>query len=379
MVTLAFIIFLVVHGLIHVLGFARAFGYADLPGLTLPIPPAMGVIWLLAAGLFLAAAVAIYASPRVWWILGLLALVASMVAIVPSWRDAKAGALANAVVLAGVAIGTLAFGPTSLRAAYDRDVRAEVLASRAAGAPVVTDADLAPLPAPVQRYLRASGVVGQPRVLDMFVRMHGRIRGAPDAPWMPFTAEQHSTWSDRPSRMFYMTATRAMIPIQGYHRFVGPPASMRIKAAALVPVVDMAGEEMTQSETVTLFNDLCIMAPAVLIDPRVSWDSAPPMREASAGRETVHARFTHAGRTIAADLVFGADGMLIDFVSDDRYAASPDGRTMTRRRWSTPLRDVRAFGPVRLGATGEARWHDGDRSWSYLELTIDGVRYNVGR
>ena len=99
----------------------------------------------------------------------------------------------------------------------------------------------------------------------------------------------------------------------------------------------------------------------------------------SAGRETVRARFTHAGRTISADLVFGADGMLIDFVSDDRYAASSDGRTMTRRRWSTPLRDVRAFGPVRLGATGEARWHDGDRSWPYLELTIDEVRYNVGR
>ncbi len=132
MVTLAFVIFLVVHGLIHVMGFAKAFGYADLPGLTLPISPAMGVLWLVSACLFLAAAIAIYASPRVWWILGGLAVVASMVAIMPSWRDAKAGAVANAVVLAGVAFGALACGPSSLRAAYDRDVRAELLASRAA-------------------------------------------------------------------------------------------------------------------------------------------------------------------------------------------------------------------------------------------------------
>jgi hypothetical protein len=379
MVSLAFVIFLVVHGLIHLMGFAKAFGYADLPGLTLPITPAMGVLWLLAAGLFLAAAVAIYASPRVWWIVGSLAVVASMIAITPSWRDAKAGALANAVVLAGVAFGALAYGPTSLRAAYDRDVRAELRASGGGVAPVVTDADLAPLPVPVQRYLRASGVVGQPRVLDMFVRMHGRIRGAPDAPWMPFTAEQHNTWGDRPSRMFYMTATRAMIPIQGYHRFIGTLASMQIKAAALFTVVDMAGDEMTQSETVTLFNDLCIMAPARLIDPRVTWDAVVPVREASTGRETVRARFTHAGRTVSAELVFGPDDTLVDFVSDDRYAASPDGATMTRKRWSTPLRDARAFGPVRLGATGEGRWHDGDRSWPYLELTIDEVRYNVGR
>ena len=174
--------------------------------------------------------------------------------------------------------GVLAYGPTSLRAAYDRDVTASMRQVAGTARDAVTEADLAGLPPPVQRYLRVAGVVGQPRVRAMFVRMHGRIRGAPDTAWMPFASEQHNTFGDAPARMFYMTATRALLPIQGYHRFVDNPASMLIKAAALVPVVDLAGPEMTQSETVTLFNDLCILAPSALLDPHVNWSDAPSTR-----------------------------------------------------------------------------------------------------
>ena len=63
------------------------------------------------------------------------------------------------------------------------------------------------------------------------------------------------------------------IPAQGYHRYVGSSASMRVKAAALVPVVAAAGPEMTQGETVTLLNDMCIMAPATLIEPAIAWEA----------------------------------------------------------------------------------------------------------
>lgn len=375
MLTLAFAAFLVFHGLIHIMGFARAFGYAALPGLTVPISPAMGVAWQVAACLFVAAAIAIYACPRVWWIVAALAVAVSTVVILPSWVDARAGAVANIVVCVGIVFGALTYGPTSLRAAYDRDVAA-ALGAVPADARAITDADLEALPGPVQRYLRTAGVVGQPRVRTMVARMHGRIRSAPEAPWMPFVAEQHNTFGPVPARLFYLTATRAMLPIQGYHRFMGAPASMVIKAAAVLPLVNVAGDEMTTSETVTLLNDLAIMAPGALVDPRITWEPEPVASD-DATRTTVRAYLTHLGRRITADLVFAADGALVDFVSEDRAAASADGATMTRRRWSTPVGTVRAFGAMRLASVGEARWHEAGRSWAYLELTIDDVAYNV--
>jgi hypothetical protein len=35
-----------------------------------------------------------------------------------------------------------------------------------------------------------------------------------------------------PTRLFYLTGSMFRIPLQGYHRYVGPSATMRVKAAA---------------------------------------------------------------------------------------------------------------------------------------------------
>jgi len=365
-VRVAFAIVLVVHGLIHLLGVAKAFELAELPQLIRPIPPVIGMVWLAATLLFLLAAGALFLWPRWWWAIGAVAIAVSMIAIVPSWTDAKIGALANLVALAGVVLGFLADGPVSQRAAYERDVAR--LLTPSAGAGVLTDADLTPLPTPVQRYLRTSGVIGQPRVRNLRARMHGRIRQAPDSRWMPFTAEQHNFF-ERPARLFYMDASMLSIPVHVFHRYVAASATMRARAAGLVPVADMSGSEMTQAETVTLFNDMCIMAPATLVEPTITWETIDAHR--------VRASFTNAGHTIRAELTFNDAGELTNFSSDDRRRASPDGRTMTPIRWSTPIGSYRAFGPVRLTGRGEGRWHEPGGEYAYIELELDEVEYNV--
>ena len=240
----------------------------------------------------------LFVWPRAWWILGACAIGVSMFAIVHSWKDAKFGALANGQAgLVGVLFGFLSQGPTSLRAVYEHDVDRAL--ERSAPESLITESDLGHLPVPVQQYLRRAGVVGQPRVHNFRVRMHGRIRNAPDGRWMYMTAEQFN-FVEEPARFFYLNASMFMVPAQGYHRYAGPSANMLVKAAALVPVVDAAGREMDQSETVTMFNDMCIMAPATLIDPAISWDTIDA--------RTVRATFTNAGHTIRAELSFSESG-----------------------------------------------------------------------
>jgi hypothetical protein len=105
--TALFALFLVIHGLIHLLGFLKAFHFAELPQLTTPISPQIGLIWLTAAFLFIAAAGGLFQWPRAWWAMAAAALGFSMAAIIPSWTDAKFGALANAlVVLSGIFLAT---------------------------------------------------------------------------------------------------------------------------------------------------------------------------------------------------------------------------------------------------------------------------------
>jgi hypothetical protein len=361
--------FLVLHGLIHLMGFAKAFRYAELPQLKLPISPAMGSLWLLAAALFAATAVALHTRPRWWWALGGIAIVVSMVAILSSWSDAKAGALANIVVLLPVVVGFLMAGPVSLRAEYDRDVAARLVRADDS-VRLVTEADLAGLPPPVQRYLRTAGVVGQPRVRNVHVRMHGRIREDAAARWMSLQAEQYNV-AVPAARLFYMEATMFGVPIGGYHRYVDAGASMRVKAAGLVPVATESGGEMTGAETVTLLNDMCVMAPAMLIDPAIHWEAVD--------ERTARATFTNAGHTVAAVLAFNDQGELVDFWSDDRRRASGGHSAMTAARWSTPISAYRAFGPFHLLSHGEARWHEPDGDFAYIELDIDDIQYNVER
>jgi hypothetical protein len=270
-------------------------------------------------------------------------------------------------VLAGawIAVGVLARGPGSLRAAYERDVAAGL--ARVTPSETISDAELDHLPPPVQRYLRLAGVVGRSRIGNFRVRMRGRIPSGPHARWIPIVAEQHN-FVDEPARMFYLKGSMLLVPVYGYHRYVDESATMTIKAAALVTVARAAGKEMTQGETVTLFNDMCIMAPGTLIDRRIAWEPVDP--------RTARATFSNAGFSVRAELSFNEAGELVNFVSDDRYQLMPDG-SVRKVRWSTPVKQYRTIGDFHLVAGGEGRWHDPAGEYAYIELTIDDVAYNL--
>jgi hypothetical protein len=257
-------------------------------------------------------------------------------------------------------------GPRSFQAQFDRDAAAGQ--ARLEAAAVVTDADLAPLPAPVQQCMRLAGAVGQPRVQNYRLRFRGRIRSAPGSAWMPFEAEQQS-FADQPTRLFHMRARMFGLPVDIYHRLAGGQATMQVRLLGAIPIVDARGDDLDRSEAVTLFNDMCLLAPGTLIDSAITWQPIDP--------RSVRAEFTHGADTIAAVLEFGDDGLLANFVSDDRSRSSPDGTSFTRLRFSTPVRDYRTFGQARLMGLGEARWQLPDGEFTYGEFELQEIAYNV--
>lgn len=364
---LVFVAVLVIHGLIHLLGFAKAFGLAEVPQLSTRISHATGLLWLTAAILLLVAAALRYAAPRWFWLVGGLALVLSQVLIVSSWGDAKFGTMANVIVGVGVMLGFAAYGPGSLWAEYRAAVRSNLEMASTSG--VVDEADLRHLPAPVQRYIRISGAVGQAQIASFNVKWHGRIRASAIAPWMEFHAEQYNFFGAVPARLFFMHATMKHLPVDIFHRFIGDAATFRVRLLSAFTIVDAKGPEMNRSETVTLFNDLCVLAPGRLIDPAIQWQ---PIDDRHA-----RARYTRGAETISADLVFDASGELVDFVSDDRSAASEDGKSFTLQRWRTPVRDYKSFGSRRVSTVGEARWSPPSGEFVYVELALERIDYKI--
>jgi hypothetical protein len=358
----------VLHGLIHGLGAAKGFGWAPVSQLSQPIGAALGAAWLAAGTLVVLAAMLLAAGIRWWWAVGAVAVVASQAVILTSFNDAAVGSVANVVVLAAVVYGYAAQGPASFRAEYRRRVHT-ALAVPLSGA-VVTEADLAALPPAVATYVRRCGGVGQPRVVNFRARVHGRIRAGADTAWMSFTGEQVNTYGATPSRLFIMDATLFGLPVV-LHTYRASTATMRVKACSLLSMVNAAGPDMDRAETVTLFNDLCLLAPAALIDAPITWQSIDA--------DHVRAAFTNGAHTVTAELAFDRDHDLVDFVSDDRLRTSLDGKIFTRQRWSTPVRDYRAVGSRRVCTNGEGRWHapSPEGEFTYLEFNLDQISYNT--
>lgn len=354
---------LLVHGLIHLMGPAKAFGLAQLPQLHKPISATMGVLWLLAAVFTLAAVSALWLWPRGFWALGVMAGLLSQIAIVSAWPDAKFGTIANVLLLVASTVGFFMYGPTSLYAEFLRDSSSH----HASAEKLVTEAEVDALPTPVKKYLHAVGVVGQPHVRSYSLHFRGRIRGGPQDPWMPFHATQVSV-ANPPSRLFWMQATKAALPVSIYHRLVDGAATMRVKLLGAIKMVDARGDAMDRAETVTLFNDMCILAPATLLGPNIAWQPID--------NHTTQARFTNSRNTITATLIFGDDGLLRDFVSDDRLQLAADGKAAVPLRFSTPVRDYRKYGAFLLASHGDARWHPRQGDYAYGEFDLLDVTYN---
>lgn len=365
---LLLIIVILAHGLIHLMGFAKAFKYAELKELTQGISRPVGALWLLSALAFVCAGVLLILHRDAWWWVAAPALVVSQALILASWRDAKLGTIANLIILVPVVAAALEARPTSYRNQYRAAAR-EGLA-RGREAPLVSEADLAPLPAPVQRYLRYVGAVGRPRVQSYRAVFAGEFRSGPQKRWMPMRAEQVNSF-DPPLRLFLMKAALFGLPMEGLHVYRGRDATMRIKAASFFQVVDARGPEMFQGETVTVFNDLCVMAPAGLIDTaRIRWAAAGPLE--------ARATFTNEGVSIGARLSFNQAGQLIDFVSSDRLM-STDGKVYASHPWSTPVRDYRDFGGRMLPTHADVLWHLPEGEFCYGRFDLVEVEYNPGR
>lgn len=360
------------HGLIHLLGAAKGLGWAEVSQLRHPIGPVGGLVWLLAAVLVLGSA-ALVAAGGVswWWTVALLAAGVSELAVISSWSDAKYGTAANLALVLVAGYGFASLGPTSFHAQYDDRVR-DALADAPTGSPaLLTERDLAGLPDPLAAYVRRSGAIGKPRVTSFSAAFHGRIRSAPDQAWMPFTGHQVNTFGPRPRRVFLMDATRSGLPVTVLHSFRDTTATMRARVLSAITVVDASGAEMDRGETVTVFNDLVVLAPGAIVDAPVVWT---PVDE-----HHVRGEFTDGDQTVTAVLEFDDDHDLVDFVSRDRLRASANGRTFEHQPWSTPLAAHRDSHGRRVLTSGEGRWHapQPEGLFTYVELHVDGITYNV--
>ncbi len=242
-----------------------------------------------------------------------------------------------------------------------RDYKKATLSIGANGATsIVTEQDIATLPAPVQRYLRASGCLGRRRPVVVHVVFDAVMMRKPGGAGMSGVAEQIDRF-DVPKRLFYMRSRMFGLPVKVLHRYEGQHASMIVRIASLFNVVDIQSDELARTETVTLLNDLAFFAPAWLVDRRLTWRPVDSRQ--------IDVSFTNGPHTIAASLWFNDAGELVNFSSEDRGALQDDG-SFRYVRWSTPMRAYHEFDGQRVATEGDAIWHYPEGDFAYARMKL---------
>lgn len=254
-------------------------------------------------------------------------------------------------------------------AAGTRALRARLEAARQHLHPARVDfQELASLPAPVQRYLRAVLTEGQPMVAAVRVQHQGsfNLGGASDR-WRPFNSEQQVI-TQRPG--FDWDGTISMMPgvsVRVHDAYVAGEGIMHAAMFGLFPVVDLRGStDLAEGELMRFLAEAAWYPTALLPSQGVRWEAV----------DEGAARATLADGTVAVTLLFrfGEDGMI------DTVAAAARGRMVGSEviptPWQARVWNYEQRARMQVPLQGEVAWLTEAGAHPYWRGRITTIRHD---
>ncbi|TVR83957.1 MAG: hypothetical protein EA409_01940 [Saprospirales bacterium] len=357
-----FFIVLVMHSLIHIVGFIKSFNLIELSELTNPIPRFQGALWLLTSILFFICLYGLWFDYFWWWMVAIPAVVLSQILIFLDWNEAWFGSIANFVVVISVILG---YGQWN----FDRMAGQKIdyiLTVRPDITHLVDSNSVEELPEVVVRWLKRSGVFNEAVPRQVYALQTGRMRTSPEGRWMRFDAEQ---WYNVYEPAFVWKAHVNAFPglhLSGLDSYIGGRGNMLIKAMGLLEVVDAGGPEIDQG---TLLRFLAEMAwfPAAAVLPYLEWQELSD--------NEVRAIMTYGDVSADGVFQFSEEGDLLSFEALRYYDR---GDSSSLERWIIVSRQNgwKEFDGSRLPYSFEVIWDLDEGKFTWLELEISELKYS---
>lgn len=233
----------------------------------------------------------------------------------------------------------------------------------AAQAPGVTvsEAMLAALPPPAQRYFRFAGIIGQPIPRLVRITQKGRLRGSAAGDWMSFEADEtYST--DPPAFLWRASFPTALTPVAlGRDEYLEGKGSIVVKMLAVLPLADERGGELAAAGLMRYLNE-SMWFPAALLGPNV--------RITPVDADSFQATLSDRGLTAEAVYIVDKEGRLTNFRAR-RY----DTGLRAMGMWETPVSGYRSVDGLNLPTKGSAVWKRDAGDFDYIELEVTSLSY----
>lgn len=277
---------------------------------------------------------------------------------------AAAGVGAVGAVGALAAVSAVALGRVAFRRQVAREVADLFERARSAQPTVVAEAELAGKPEPVQRWLRAAGIIGKQRPITVRLRQEGLFRPGIGQRWMPITVEQYYTTEPPGFVWFGMLTQSPFVSIAGKDTYVAGKGAMDIRALSLFRVLHLRGPELDQGSLLRYLSEI-VWFPAAALIPAITWEGVDA--------HSAQATMRHEGVTASATFFFSDEGDVTN-VTAERYRTTDDGFALTP--WSTPISAYAEFHGVRVPRAGEAVWTLPTGEFPYARVRVTDVEYN---
>lgn len=230
---------------------------------------------------------------------------------------------------------------------------------------IVTEEDLAELPEAVQRYLRYTGIVGKEKINTVRLKQKGILRQTPRDSWKNISAVEY--FSVNPSAFVWMgqMAAGPFSIISARDSYFDKHGRMFIKMLGIKTIGDVQGEEMDHSSLVRYLNEM-MWFPTAFLNDNINWESI----DDNSARVTIK----DANRSASAVLYFDEKGAITNFISDRYHEVNG---VYVKDTWETPMIGYGEFNSLKLPVKGEAVWKMNGGDFSYINLEIMDIEYNI--
>ncbi|MDF2606738.1 MAG: hypothetical protein K0S34_933 [Bacillales bacterium] len=267
-VIFSLIVFL--HGIIHLMGFFKAFALFELKDLTLQISKTIGILWLITALLLLMFLLLYFVKNKYKNYFAITGSILSQILIISAWHDAKFGTLLNIVIFSHGILGLIANNfENKISMELDNILNENNKFKRV----IVTKEMIKPLPSPVQLWLTNSGVIDKEEMSVVHLKQVGKMKlKHHQKKWSDSYSEQYITTK---SPAFFWSVNMQTIPfldIKGRDLFKYGKGSMLIKIASAIPVVNVSNEPKLNQSTMQRFLLEMLWYPTMALSKYLTWD-----------------------------------------------------------------------------------------------------------
>jgi len=363
MTKILFIIIAGFHGLIHLMGFVKAFHLAEIKDLTEPVSKPLGLFWFFTFLLFTATIIQYLLKSEFWWLTGFIAILVSQALVIIFWQDAKFGTIPNLIILL---IATVAFAGYNFNRYVDQEIDHMFSQAAIKNQQTITADMISQLPMSVQTWIRNSGLIGKENIYAVRLKQQALMKlKAEQENWTDARAQQYYT-IEQPA--FIWKVNLPMMPfidIAGRDKFIDGKGEMLIKILSLIPVVNSGDNEKINTGALQRYLGEIVWFPAAALSPYITWQEIDDL--------SAEATMTYKGTKGSGIFHFNENGEFIKF-SAQRYLGDDENATL--KEWIITASESKVINGIKIPVKCEATWKLEDGDWTWLILEINDVEYN---